>query len=87
MLRNPRRTRPGASGRAGSSCFSQGAAQAGGEGPGEQELGVCGREEPGPAVGLLRGSYLRGGEAEGGLEELEGVLDVEPGEVGAPEPI
>jgi hypothetical protein len=54
--------------------FLPGPAQAVGEGPGEQELGVRGHEEPDPAVGLLRGSYLRGGEAEGALEELEGVL-------------
>ena len=44
-----------------------------------------GHEEPGPSVGLLRGPHLRGGKAEDALEELEGVFDVEPGEVRAPE--
>ncbi len=44
-----------------------------------------GHEEPDPAVSLTGGPHLRGGEAEGALEELEGMLDVEAGEVGAPE--
>jgi hypothetical protein len=46
---------------------------------------VRGHEEPDPAVSLTGGPDLRGGEAEGALEELEGMLDVETGEVGAPE--
>jgi len=46
---------------------------------------VRGHEEPDPAVCLLRGPHLRGGEAENALEGADGVLDVEPGEVGAPE--
>jgi hypothetical protein len=85
MLRNPRRTRPGVSGRAGSGCFSPWPAEAGGRGAGEQELGVRGHEEPDPAVCLAGVADFRGGEAEGALEELEGVLDVEACEVGAPE--
>ena len=44
-----------------------------------------GHEEPDPAAGPAGGPHLRGGESEGALEELEGMLDVEAGEVGAPE--
>ena len=62
-----------------------GAAEVAGEGAGEQELGVGGDDDPGPAVGLLGGADLRGGEAEGALQGADGVLDVEPCEVGAPE--
>lgn len=43
-----RSQRPGGIG-----LFLPGPAQAGGQGPGEQELGVRGHEEPDPAVGLL----------------------------------
>jgi hypothetical protein len=42
-------------------------------------------EEPDPAVCLLGCPYLDGDEAEGAFQELEGMLDVESGEVGAPE--
>ena len=52
-----------------------GPAEVGGQGTGEQELGAGGHEEPGPAVGLLRGADFRGGEAESAFEELEGVLN------------
>jgi hypothetical protein len=38
-----------------------GPAEVGGQGTGEQELGAGGHEEPGPAVGLLRGADFRGG--------------------------
>ena len=62
-----------------------GAAQVGGQGTGEQELGVRGHDEPGPAVCLPGIADLRGGEAEGAFEELEGVLDIGSGEVGVPE--
>ena len=65
--------------------FLPGAAEVGGQGAGEEELGVRGHEEPDPAVCLLRGPHLRGGEAENALEGADRVLDVEPGEVGAPE--
>ena len=65
--------------------FLPGPAQAVGQGPGELELGVRGHEEPDPAVGLLGGPYLRGGQAEVAFEDFEGVLDVESGEVGAPQ--
>ena len=51
--------------------FLPGPAQAVGQGPGEQELGVRGHEEPDPAVGLLGGPDLRGGEAEGAFEDLK----------------
>jgi hypothetical protein len=54
--------------------FLPGAAEVGGQGPCEQELGVRGHEEPDPAVGLLRGPDLRGGEAENALEGADRVL-------------
>jgi hypothetical protein len=54
--------------------FLPGAAEVGGHGAGEQELGVRGHEEPDPAVCLAGVADFRGGEAEGALEELEGVL-------------
>ena len=75
-----RRQRPGGIG-----LFLPGPPEAACQGPCEQELGVRGHEEPDPAVSLTGGPDLRGGEAEGALEELEGMLDVESGEVGAPE--
>ena len=65
--------------------FLPGPPEAACQGPCEQELGVRGHEEPDPAVSLTGGPDFRGGEAEGALEELEGMLDVETGEVGAPE--
>ena len=85
MLRNPRRTRPGDSGRVRVGVLFPGPAQVSGEGAGEQELGVGGDDDTGPAVGLLGGADLGGGEAEGALEGADGVLDVESCEVGAPE--
>jgi hypothetical protein len=51
-----------------------GAAEVTGQGPGEQELGVRGHEEPDPAVCLLRSADFGGGEPEGPFQELEGVL-------------
>jgi len=75
-----RRQRPGGIG-----LFLPGPPEAACQGPCEQELGVRGHEEPDPAVSLTGGPDFRGGEAEGALEELEGMLDVETGEVGAPE--
>src|ERR1039458_7624732 len=69
----------------GGGVFLPGAAEVGGQRPGEEELGVGGHDEPDPAACLLRGADLGGGEAEGALEGLEGVLDVESGEVGAPQ--
>jgi hypothetical protein len=62
-----------------------GAAEVAGEGAGEQELGVGGDDDPHPPVGLLGRADLRGREAEGALQGADGVLDVEPCEVGAPE--
>ncbi len=50
------------------------AAEICGQGPCEQELGVRGQEEPDPAVCLLRGPHLRGGEAENALEGADRVL-------------
>ena len=85
MLRNPAAELAWREGPAGIGLFLPGAAQAGSQRAGEQELGVRGHDEPGPAVGLPGIADFRGGESEGALEELEGVLDVEPGEVGAPE--
>src|SRR5579875_597915 len=60
-----------------------GAAQVSGQGAGEEELGVGGDDDANPAVGLLGGADLRGGEAEGALEGADGMLDVESREVGA----
>ena len=54
--------------------FLPGAAEICGQGPCEQELGVRGHEEPDPAVCLLRGPHLRGGEAENALEGTDRVL-------------
>jgi hypothetical protein len=51
--------------------FLPGAAEVAGQGPGEQELGVRGHEDPDPAVRLFRGSHLGGGEAEGSLRSLK----------------
>ena len=59
-------------------------AQVGGVGPGDEQLGVGGHHQPDPPVGLLGGADLGGGEPEAAFEEPEGVLFVEPGEVGAP---
>ena len=63
------RQRPGGIG-----LFLPGPPEAACQGPCEQELGVRGHEEPDPAVGLLRGPHLRGGEAENALEGADGVL-------------
>ena len=76
MFRNPRRTRAGVS-RPGAAGFSQGRRRSVGEGPGEAELGVGGDDQPGPAVGGLRGAELRAGPAEGLFEQPEGVFQVE----------
>ena len=57
--------------------FLPGAAQVTGEGPGEAELGVDGDDQPGPAVGGLRGADLWAGPAEGLFEQPEGVFQVE----------
>jgi hypothetical protein len=65
--------------------FLPGAAEVGGQGPGEQELGVRGHEDPDPAAGLFGGSHLGGGQPESSLQELEGMLDADTGEAGAPE--
>jgi hypothetical protein len=46
---------------------------------------VGGDDDPGPQVGLLGGADLGSVEAEAAVEGADGVLDVEPGEVGAPE--
>ncbi len=54
--------RPGGAG-----LFLPWPAEIGGQGAGEQELGVRGHEEPDPAVSLLRGPHLRGGKAEDAL--------------------
>jgi hypothetical protein len=62
-----------------------GSAQVSAEGAGEEELGVGGDDDTGPAAGLPGGADLGGGEAEGALEGADGVLDVESREVGAPE--
>ena len=64
-----RRQRPGGIG-----LFLPGPPEAACQGPGKQELGVRGHEEPDPAAGLAGGPYLRRGEPEGALEELEGML-------------
>ena len=65
--------------------FLPGPAQVGGEGAGEQELGVGSDDDPHPPVSLLGRADLRGREAEGALQGADGVLNVEPCEVGAPE--
>ena len=62
-----------------------GAAQVSGEGAGKEELGVGGDDDAGPQVGLPGGADLGGDKAEAALEGADRVLDVEPGEVGAPE--
>jgi hypothetical protein len=49
-----------------------GAAQVGGQRPGEQELGVRGHEDPGPAVGLAGVADLRGGQVLSGAENAYG---------------
>mgnify|MGYP001826870116 CR=1 FL=1 len=54
------------------------------EAAGEAELGEHGDDEGSPAVGLFWGAERWCGPAEGVLGEAEGVLDVEPAEVGAP---
>jgi len=83
MLGNPRRTRPGVSGRAGSGGFLPGAAQVGGVRPGEQQLGVGGHDKADPPAGLGRGADLGGGEPEAALEEPEGVLVMRKSALGA----
>ena len=67
----------------GGGAFLPGAAEAGGQRPGEQELGVGCHDEPCPAVCLLRGADLGRGEAEGALEGLEGVLVMQISSLGA----
>src|SRR4029453_19229794 len=59
----------------------------GDQGSGESELGEGGQDQPGPPVGLLGRADLRGGPAEGLFREPEGVLDVEPADGGAPDPV
>lgn len=62
-LRNPRRTRAGVS-RRGPVGRSQGRMEVLGEGSGQAELGVGSDDEPGPQVGGVRVTDLRGGPAE-----------------------
>src|SRR5260370_40158371 len=62
-----------------------GAAQVGGVFPGDEQLGVGGHDQADPPVGLCGGADFGGGQAEGALEEPEGVLFVETGQVAAPE--
>ena len=54
--------------------FLPGPAEIGGQGPGEQELGVRGHEDLDPAVCLAGIADLGGGEAEGALEGADRVL-------------
>jgi len=75
-----RRQRPGRT-----RLFLPGAAEAGGQRAGEQELCAGCHDDPHPAVCLLGTADLGGGEPGSALGELEGMLDVGPGEVGAPE--
>ena len=74
MSGNPRRTRAGVRGRPGPGGFSQGAAQVGGVGPGDEELGAGGHDQADPPVSLPGGADLGGGEPEAAFEEPEGVL-------------
>ena len=69
---------------AGAGWFFPGAAQVGGVGPGDEELGAGGHDQADPPVSLSGGADLGGGEPEAAFEEPEGALFVEPGEVGAP---
>ena len=54
--------------------FLPGPTEFGGQGPGEQELGVRGHEDLNPAVCLAGIADLGGGEAEGALEGADRVL-------------
>jgi len=77
---------PGGERPGGIGWFFPGAAQVGGVGPGEQQLGVGGHDKADPPAGLGGGADLGGGEPERAFQEPEGVFLVEPGEVrGSPE--
>ena len=56
-------------------------------GPVGLQLDLAGQHRPGPAVGRLRVARPRGRPAEGLLGEPDGVLQVEPPDVGPPDPI
>ena len=59
-----------------------GTAQVSGERAGEQELGVRGHDQADPPVGLLGGADF-GGQAEGALDEPEGVFVMQISSLGA----
>lgn len=56
-------------------------------GAGEAELGVGGKDEPGPAAGGGRVAASGPSPAEGLLEHAEGVLDVERSQERPPAPV
>jgi hypothetical protein len=55
--------------------------------PGEAKLGMAGDHEPGPPVRGVRVAQLRGGPAQGLLEQPEGVFQVEAAQKRLPQPI
>lgn len=81
--RNSRRTRPGVR----SAGPLPGAAQAGGEGAGQAELGISSDDQPGPGIGLGWAAQAGPREPEGLLPEPESVLDVESSQVRTPKPV
>jgi hypothetical protein len=53
--------------------------------PRQAQLGVGQRDQPGPAIGLLRSPHTRCGPVERLLAEAIGVLQVKPMDVGSPD--
>lgn len=64
-----------------------GTTQVGGRGAGQAELGVGGKDQPGPDVGCLWAPDFGTGPAEGLFEQAECVFDVEAAQEGLPEPV
>jgi hypothetical protein len=63
------------------------ASEIGGQPPGEAELGVGGKQQPDPAVGLGRAAQAGPGQPQGLLAKPEGVFKIKPAQEHPPQPV